>query len=539
MSMFGDYKIYKKYEPVYDVWKYQRDYDEAKRQKYLELHPESINSIDIQKGKTLIRAIDVMDEYSQKKAENMEVATESIVSNVLSLAVTAGGILGGLIGSTSPVRKFLGRFGKNSKHAKYIPQIITASFGVLVALISAFPLYAWAAKVEVGASRKGRFEAMRKELANPKGFAILTEEQQKEAAQKAQHINLKDDNTKLNTNILNGLHSLKDMAIDSKEYKQQRRMFELQQQEELNHIDDYMTPEEELKAKQDQQLLTKLVEKIDIASQDYAENAELATSTAVTIVTALGALYNVGLQKILNFFKIRSTNKLAAASQGIALAAPIILSIFAAQIQKQASRVGRFKVKQELMNNPSQLVYVSDSQTGDIKDVQIEPYKKQGIFSFLTHAWKNNQEYNNYKKTQALEEKKFYQAVETLDMSPEQIKDAKRLQKNTFKTFNKVDENSQKYSENIEALGQAIGTPILTLFSMAGIAWGLRYLNKSITAKTAAEKLSGFSKYLSAVILSSLPGILINAYITKEQKKASRIANMMAINEMSDYRQFK
>ena len=45
-------------------------------------------------------------------------------------------------------------------------------------------------------------------------------------------------------------------------------------------------------------------------------------------------------------------------------------------------------------------------------------------------------------------------------------------------------------------------------------------------------------KYISTILLSTLPSIGINAYITKEQKKASRIANMLAINEMQDYRNF-
>ena len=58
-------------------------------------------------------------------------------------------------------------------------------------------------------------------------------------------------------------------------------------------------------------------------------------------------------------------------------------------------------------------------------------------------------------------------------------------------------------------------------------------------AKTKLEMASNMSKYISVILLSTVPSILINAYITKEQKKASRVANMMAINEMSDYRQFR
>ena len=109
---------------------------------------------------------------------------------------------------------------------------------------------------------------------------------------------------------------------------------------------------------------------------------------------------------------------------------------------------------------------------------------------------------------------------------------------NTFKTFNKVDENSQKYSESIEALGQSLQYPISFILSGLGALWGLKYLTKSQNAKTTAEAANGFMKYMSAIIVSTLPSIGINAYITKEQKKASRIADMLAINEMSDYRNF-
>ncbi len=80
MSTFGDYKTYKKYEPLYSNWKNQRDMVEAKRAEYLRLNPDKVNQEDLQRGKALIRAIDIMDEYSQKRAENMEIATETAVS---------------------------------------------------------------------------------------------------------------------------------------------------------------------------------------------------------------------------------------------------------------------------------------------------------------------------------------------------------------------------------------------------------------------------------------------------------------------------
>ena len=87
---------YKKYQPQYDTWKFKRDLAEAKRLEYLKQHPEEKNPEDIKRAKTLIRAIDVMDEYSQKRALNMEVATEGVITLGLELAAFGGGALGAL-----------------------------------------------------------------------------------------------------------------------------------------------------------------------------------------------------------------------------------------------------------------------------------------------------------------------------------------------------------------------------------------------------------------------------------------------------------
>lgn len=538
MSAFGDYKAYKKYEPAYPGWKYERDLTESKRQEYLRRHPESIEQNDIQRGKVLIRAIDVMDEYSQKRAEDMEVATETAVGYGLDAAIFGGAAVGAVVGNLKPVKNALMKHLGKDKYSKYVGKGLPLGIGALAGMIAAFPMFAWAAKAEVAASRRGRFEAMRKDLKNPKGFAVLTEAQIKEAEKKAQNIVI-NDSKKSAFSLSNGLKTIKEMALDSKEYKAHKKQFDLELLEAEKHMNDEMTPEEILKAKKDQQLLTKLVEKIDIASQDYAENAELATQALVAGTLAFGTLFNLLLSKALKAMKVKSEAKISAISQIAAVTIPVIFSIASAQIQKQASRVGRFKIKQDLMNNPSKLVYVSDENIADLKDVNVIQDRKEGLFKFLTHAWENNKEYNQYKKTTAKQEEKFYKAIETLELTPEQMKDAQTLQRNTFKTFNKVDEKSQKYSESIEALGQAITLPISLLFTGVGLIIGTKYLTKGAKSNSKLEMATNFSKYLTAILLSILPSIGINAIITKEQKKASRIADMLAINEMSDYRHFR
>ncbi len=538
MTMFGDYKAYKKYEPMYSSWKNSREVAEAKRRKYIELHPEVINKEDIQKGKNLLRAIDIMDEYSQKKAENMEAATEPMINLGLELASLAGGAIGFSLGKIKPIGEFFAKFAsKGSKYTKIIQLGIPAGIGMILGSFAAFPLMAWGAKAEVGASRKGRFEAMRKELDNPNGFAILTPEQIEEAKTKSQFVVLdKDKKKKVSEKIVKSLDSLKNMAIDSKEYKLQRAKFEQELAADEKNLNKKVSKEEIEKAKKDQQILTKLVEKIDIASQDYAENSELAVQTGILTVGGFSALMYFGLEKLLNKMNVKSAQKIANIGKVAGFTALAGMGILGAMINKEASRVGRYKVKQELLKDENNFVYVSDDKLNEIKDVDIKTKKKQNIFSFLITALKDNREYKKYKKSELKNEQKFYKAIETLKLSDEQIKDAKRLQKNTFRTFNKVDGNSQKYAESIEALGQAIAYPISEVLALASLVFAVPYLMKAI--KEPQNRNLNFAKYFGIVMLSSVPSIFLTNYITKEQKKASRIADMKSINELNDYRKF-
>ena len=533
MSMFGDYKSYKKYEPAYDSWKYNRDLAEAKRMAYLKKHPQEINEEDIQRGKTLIRAIDIMDEYSQKRAQDMEAAASAGVETALMLASAVGAVMGLGASSLKSVQKFLGKIaGKYKLNKEFLTTFVPLLGGLVTGLIVSFPLQAWTARAQVSASRKGRFEAMRKDLNSPNGFAILTPEQAEEAKEIMN--NLPEEKEKKRKKISGGLKNWKELAVDSKEYKTQRRLFEEELAEVQKHIDDELTPEETENAKKEQQLLTKLVEKIDISSQDYAQNAEMAIGLVSTGLLAGGFLTGAVTKKILSLCKLKSAETTENIIQFATLLATVGLSIAGTLIAKDASRVGRFKVKQELLKHPETFVYVDDNKTKDIEDIEISN-PKQNVFAFLKEAWKNRKEYNKYKETIAKEEKRFYQAVEKLKLSQEQLKDAKRLQRNTFMTFNTVDEKSQKYSESVEALGESVSY-LLSSISNLMIITLMGLFSKKIAG---ANKVEGILRGAGIALISAIPVMLFNIYMTKEQKKASRVANMLAINEMSDYRKFR
>lgn len=536
MSAIHDYKSYQKYIPQYEAWKKERNITEAKRMAYIKQHPEIYNSDDIQRGKTLIRAIDIMDEYSQKRAEDMEVATEAIVAVVLQIALSIGAGLGFLASNLNSVKKFIAKFSKKGKNQEKFNKIISIGLGIVAATMACFPIMNWAAKTEVSASRRGRFEAMRTDLKNPNGFAVLTEEQVQEAEKISQNTEL-DDKKSAKSNFKTSLKNVKEMISESKEYTRQRNLYNLNLEEEKKHLNDSMTLEEKENAQRDRQLLTKLVEKIDVASQDYAENAELSCQTAISVLSGLGVIVSLLANKFAQKTKSSAMIKLANIITGLGFIAPIGAGMVAAQIQKQASRVGRYKVKQDILKHPEQLIYIEDSKLNEIKDFNLKPEKKESIFKFLKQIYKDNKEYNDYQKNEAKKERRFYKAIEQLNLSEKQLKDAKRLQKNTFKTFNKIDENSQKFSESIEALGQSLSLPILMLCYQIGTGLSLKYLDEAIGHKK--QVALNLSKYYGIILLSSLPAVGMNALITKAQKKASRIADMVSVNELNDYREFR
>lgn|SRR5574344_705565 len=81
MEIKKNYNEYKKYQKQYSSWESDFEKKELKRLKYLEQNPLSKEELKKaeQKGKILLNAVDIMDEYSQLKAEDTEILTNSIL----------------------------------------------------------------------------------------------------------------------------------------------------------------------------------------------------------------------------------------------------------------------------------------------------------------------------------------------------------------------------------------------------------------------------------------------------------------------------
>ena len=127
-------------------------------------------------------------------------------------------------------------------------------------------------------------------------------------------------------------------------------------------------------------------------------------------------------------------------------------------------------------------------------------------------------------------------AREHIELTPKQKERAKQLQINTFKTFNKLDDKSQAFSESTEAVGEMTSGILTDTIMLGGMGVSALCATKNKLANGSKTKAAMLS-YVP-VALALIVSILINIRITKKQKRASKVANMLAINEMSDYRNF-
>lgn len=557
MSVISDFNNYQKHYPSYDAWSNEQDYKEGKKAAYLRKNPNAIKRDDVIRTQAILRSIDTMDEFSQEKAENTETAT-NFIKTIAMMVPTAAFMFLALKAPNGKAMTKISEWGKNLSEkfasstlgAKF-PEgkdFIKSQFPTLLtlgaALVATVPLSFWSTKKQTEASAKGRMEAMTKDLANPANFAVLTDQQMAQVDAIAQGIELKEDKKDgmglMGSSLLGKLSgadmsAVKDLFEDDKKYQAQKAKFNQENYKDDINIQQNtpITKEQAEQAKKDQQILSTMIRKIDTASQDYAENVEFATNTLQTLAPVAGIALSAVAQKTKLFDKLNIKSNNPTINLITQLALPLIMSlganVVATHLQKEASKVGKFKAKQEIMANPENFVYVDEKTLAKEKECDMKPKKKEkNIFSFLVQAFKDKKEYDQYKKTEGKMNKKRQIAMEQIQLSDAQMKEAKALQKNIFKSFNKVDEKSQRYAESVECVGENVQQVVQTASSLVMMAG-------SVAAVASKSPLKNMGITLA---ISALPQIVIDYFITKEQKKASRVADMQALKEMEDYRNF-
>lgn len=549
------YKDYKSELPKYETWKQKRDIYNAKKEYLFATKPPSEEELKLAKVKAdiIFNAIDIMDDYSQEKSEDTEQIVQQVGSVIMELAMYLGGLIGFGIGITKPakntIEKLVNKIQKFKKieHSD-IKSISILTFSILGALISSgisqIPISIISAKCETSASRIARFEAMQNELNDFNQFAILNDKQKADVDNLTKNTILlqkEKKNKKLKNafsmfNPFGPFKTVSNLLKEKDEINQTRKIYfdEVNKEIKENYNKDF-TAEKILEAKKDKELLTSMIENIDIKSQDYAENMELATVAISLLASCLSSVGAISMDKLTKNIKNKAIRLFC--SVGMPFIFMIMTTSFFTNIQKLASKIARYKAIEEMKQNPASFVYYSEEEINSVDEskIKVKKEEKDNLFKFIPKIIKEYQEYKKYVKENDEKDKKYNKALKQIKISKEQEKEAAKLQKNIFLTFNKIDDNSQTYSENIEARWEMLSRPISIISSMIGAALSTTLATKYIDKNNYVK---AFALYIGGLGLSFVPTFILEIFSTKQQKQASKVANYKAVEDLKDYQNF-
>ena len=482
----------------YDVWE-QAQADECAQKEYLAANldiPKDKLELAQKRAEVVIHATEIMDARSEDNCENMEQLT-GILSIFPILGIQFGQMpllqylekknnaklkskvkivendfLASTLTREAKDLKIKDLLNKSRKMSKKINNYVT--FGSLaLMLVSAVGMILWGNSKQKDASRIGRYQAKQNELQDLKNFVVYVPEQTEKAKEIAKNI----PDEKERNSISKMIKELKAVSKDKKAYKEWLAQKNPQEIEKLKTVN--LSPAQLEKAEEDKELIVDAVKEINIKAEEYSENVENAFDTMENVSWLAAAPLGFGLNKLLNALKVDKKWR-SITSVAVPVLTTIIIQLMGTVEQKKASRVGRYKARQDLLKNPARLMSYSEEDMKKVENVKASKQKQSffkklgGSFSFISKYYKDKSEYTKYKKTTQKENEKFQKALKEIEVTDAQKTEAKALQKNLFRAFDEIDEMSQRYSEDTEAgcdIAKQIGSTVWTLGTIGAMAW--------------------------------------------------------------------
>lgn len=492
MELFNTLNDIRKNWKSYGAWEQEQNDKELRKKSYIKDNPIPKDKLELSQSKTraVVEAINTIDEKSEDASQEMELATESLAMAVILPLALMSSTITEKFQNSKLIGKIAGKTG----------QTIAAMLGPSVLMLApSMAMILGGTALEKQASRIARNKAKKEDLKDYKNFITYTPEQIEKAKTIAEGIPEKKEESKLQKSI-NAVKNLFKHPKNYKEYLNEKNI--LDKEDKLPQLTNYDESKvREAKTKQDP--LKDIVKKINAGAEEYSESMEQATQTLIGTSFIVSTIPAFIAGKIAGAFQ--KAGKLPNNAGKFAFGAtyvltPIILSIKALSEKKEASRVGRFKAKEEVLNNAASMIEINENKLEKYKDIKAAK-EKESFFKNLTDDFKfifsyytkDKKDYNRYKKETNKQNDKLNEALKQVAVSNEQIKDAKILQKRLFNIFEVVDEQSQKYSEDAEAAGK-IGMqlagfiPSILMVAVAGI--GLLLNKKGILT---AEKTQRFA----------------------------------------------
>lgn len=574
MEIFDNIVQIKKNWQPYKVWEIEQqkkeNADKILRKKYSsndKVLKEAKNY-----GKTIINSIDIMDKHTIDKTEdiNLLVKNYSTLIGLTSMALGVG----------------LGAIFKRTNMAKKLPEWkpYWELLGLLVtSAISATGLNIWQAKVLKQTARVARFQTRENDLKDYKNFVVYNDSQQKRAEEIVRNQQLKNlpEEKLFNKESYNFIQKHKESNEVLKNLKKDSGKYEIWKNEYLENeknriyrfeeIDKTFSKEDLVNAEREKNVILNAIKKIENKSNEYSTNIEMAaflfSAIAVGAGTVLGASISsiIQLIKKKNNFSQKVSNRLKLFQFLSLTLLPSIGAMIAVaptvKLVKDAARIGRFKAKQELLKNPEEFIGITEEERSKI-NLPAKPELKLNFwqrlkkdFKLVSDFKKDADEYFAYVNTKGRYEEQKQKALKTLNISDNQISEAKKLQQQLFYAFEKVDEKQISFVEDTSAAVDIMQEVVCSFLNFALKILPLYVCAKDVkrinngkmpeTLKDVFKTMTSGKLKLSTVLVLVLPFILPKfiAYLAllkgiQLKQDAGKIGVMSAMKDLDDSRNF-
>lgn len=548
-------QVNKNWQP-YKKWEIEQEKKEKKNEELRKKYPATPQELEHAKqyGRTVVDVINTMDQHSIDKSEDASLIIGTYGMILEAVAIAAFKPLFNLIGKI-PIARL-----KNNPAKNFCVGLITVF--IEVEIMSTI-LHILKAKYEKQASRIARYQTRERDLKDYRNFVVYNEQQIKEAEKIAKTLPEIKEKTKIRKNgfhpiddIKNAQKTVKSLAKDNKNYEKWKENYLKEEAIKKEKFKTLNPSQSELnKAENDKNALLNTIKKIEFSSLDYLNNMSIIVATIVTGIGLSGFFAGHGLNKILDKFlpKIKSLDKNPLMIKRIrefnltafSIFTPILLLSPVIRILKDSARVGRYKAKQELLNNPENFVAYDEDKRKKIAADSNHNFRPKTFMEKIKadlnevkNFRKDYSEYKNYMKTQHKEELKLDEALKQIKISDKQKADAIELQKKAFHSFEKMDEKAQRFTDDTDAgvdiaSRMAMGL-IVSMFRINGAIKGNDLFDK--TKILSSNKI--FIKMLPFFVLPQLAHPLVKTIATRIKKDAGKIGVMTAMNDLEDPKNF-
>ena len=251
---------------------------------------------------------------------------------------------------------------------------------------------------------------------------------------------------------------------------------------------------------------------------DPLQKVETMANLGYSALFAGGFLEYLITDKLVDVLHIQNKPLRGVMKLGIPILTYLLLNKNISDFENKAILATKYKHLKQFIENPEHYHQPRDE-------------KKQNLIEFIQTVAKDMKDYDIFAERELPKIKEKLESKQQINLTPEQEKQAKLLQKQTNLVVNTQRERMLEQTVGIEALSETVTNPIDILGAAVGGAIG------NALGKKCNSKYSGLMTALGTII-GFLPIAIMEAKFTAEQKKAERIASMLAMKDLDNFEKF-